>query len=107
MQSTPIAAEIVGARVRDENCDLTSAQKNCVLTSSVEDVEDLSAFLTESSQCLNERSVEKFIGDESLFVEEVWCGYFVVGVDGREKMRSVRPKKRLAMTLRLVTKGFP
>ena len=53
--------------------DLTIAEKNCVLTSSDEDVEDLSAFVTERLQCLSERNGEKFIGDENVNVWKYWC----------------------------------
>ena len=50
------------------------AEKDCVLTSSDNDVEYLSAFVTEKLQCLSKGSVEKMIGDESANVEEFLCG---------------------------------
>ena len=55
---------------------LTVAEKDCVLTSSDEDVEDLGAFVTERLQCLGEESVGKLIGGEMEcgrnFVWECW-----------------------------------
>ena len=93
LQRAPMGAENIGARVGDENSDLTMAEKDCVLTSSDEDVEDLSAFMTERPQCLSERSVENFIGDENVIVEEILSGSFGAGVDGgdNDKIRSVCP----------------
>ena len=41
---------------------LTVAEKDCVLTSSDDDVEDLSAFVADRLQCLSKGSVEKLIG---------------------------------------------
>ena len=40
------------------------------MTSGDEDVEELSVFVTERLQTLSERNVEKFIGDETVKVEE-------------------------------------
>ena len=67
------------------------AEKDCVLTSSDDDVEDLSAFVTERLQCLSEGSVEKLTGVESVNVEEILCGDVVVKIDGGDKRQSVRP----------------
>ena len=67
-------AENIGAGLGDDDLDLTVAEKDCVLTSSDDDVEDLSAFVTERLQRLSAVSVEKVIGDESVNVEEIPCG---------------------------------
>ena len=64
-------AECFGAKLGDEERDLTMAEKDCVLTSNNEDVEDLSAFVTERLQCLSEGSVEELIGDASVNMEEI------------------------------------
>ena len=60
-------------------------EKKCIITSSDNDVEDLSAFVTERLQCLSEGSVEKFIGNESVNVEEILCGNIDVEKDGGGK----------------------
>ena len=95
LQSAPKGAEIVGGRVGDEDRDLTIADKNCVLTSSEEDVEDLSAFVAEKLHCLSKRSVIEFIGDESVNVEEIRRASIGVGEDVGDKIRSVCPKVTL------------
>ena len=43
-------AECIGAKLGDEDRNLTMAEKGCVLTSSDDNVEDLSAFVTERLQ---------------------------------------------------------
>ena len=63
LQGAPMRLESIGARLGKVDRNLTSTEKDCVLTSSDDDVEDLSAFVTEGVQCLSEGSVEKLIGD--------------------------------------------
>ena len=53
LQSPPMRAELIGAKLGDEDRNLTMAEKGCVLTSSDDDVEDLSAFVTERLHCLS------------------------------------------------------
>ena len=84
-QSVPMRAESIGAELGDEDRNLTMAEKDCVLTSSDDDVEDLSAFMAERLQCLSEWSVEKLIGEESVNVEEILCGDVGVDEDGGDK----------------------
>ena len=50
--------ESIGSKMGNEDRNLTIAEKKCVLTGSDDDVEDLSAFVTERLQCLSEGSVE-------------------------------------------------
>ena len=78
-QGAAMRAESNGENLKDENHVLTMALKDCVLTNSDDDVEDLSAFVTERLQWLSDGSVEKLIGDESVNVEEILCGN--VGVE--------------------------
>ena len=92
LQGAPFGTESIRARVGDEQHDLTMAEKDCVLTSSDQDVEDSSDFVTEKLQCLSVRSVEKFI--ESVNVEEILCGSIGVGEDGGGKVQSVCPNVR-------------
>ena len=62
------------------------------LTSSDDDVEDLSAFVAEKLQCLGEGSVEKLIGEECVNVLEILCGGVDIGEeDGGDNRRSVCP----------------
>ena len=65
------------------------AENAYLLTSSDDDVEDLSAFVTERLLCLSEGSVEKLIGDENGNVEKLLCGSVGVGEDGGYKTQSV------------------
>ena len=90
-QGASVGVECVGARVGHEDRELTRAEKDCVLTSSDEDVEDLSAFVAERLQCLGEEGGENLIGSESMNVEEILCGSTGVGEDGRVNRQSVYP----------------
>ena len=70
LQDAAVKAGCIGAKLGDEDRDLTTAENDCVLTSSDESVEDLSAFVTERLQCLSEGGVEELIGDSSVNVEK-------------------------------------
>ena len=91
LQNAPMRFESIGARIGVENRNLTMAEKDCVLTSSDDDVQDLRAFVRERLQCLSEGSVEKLIGDESVNVEEILCGSVRIGEDGGGNRQSVCP----------------
>ena len=91
-EEASMRAESIGAELGIEDRNLTMAEKYCVLTSSDDDVEDLSAFVAERLQCLSERSVDRLTGEESVDREEVLCGS--VGIkdeDGGDKRQSVCP----------------
>ena len=64
LEDAPVRVECIGAELGHEDRNLTMAEKDCVLTSSDDDVECLSAFVAESLQCVSEGSVEKLIGEE-------------------------------------------
>ena len=89
LQDAPVRAECIGAKLGDEDHDLTIAEEDCVLTSSCENVEDLSAFVTERLLCLSEGGVGELILDVSVNVEEVLCGNVVVEEDGGENRQSM------------------
>ena len=91
LQNAPMRFESIGAKRMDEDRNLTTAEKTCVLTCSDDDVEDLSAFVMERLQCLSEGSVEKLIEDESVNLEEILCGNAGVEGDGGTKRQSVCP----------------
>ena len=69
LKDVPVRAESVGAELGHEDHELTRAEKDCVLTSSDEDVENWSAFVAERLQCLGEEGGENLIGSESMNVE--------------------------------------
>ena len=69
-------------------------------------MEDLSAFVTESLQRLSKRSVEKFIGDESVIVEEILCGNVDFGDDNSDKIQSVCPNVTLGEDAEASDRGF-
>ena len=69
LQGAPMRAESIAARLADEDRNLTMAEKDCVFTSSYDDLEDLVVFVTEKLQCLSEGSLETLIGDGSKTVE--------------------------------------
>ena len=54
--------------------ELTVAEKDCVMTSSEEDMDDLNAFVNEKLHFMSEQVLEKLVGDESMNVEEVLSG---------------------------------
>ena len=74
LEEAPMRAECIGAELGNEDRNLTMAEKDCVLTSSDDDVEDLSAFVAEKLHCLSKGSVEKLIGEQCVNVEEILCG---------------------------------
>ena len=80
-----------GAVLEDDDRNLTIAEKDCVLTSSDDYVEVLSALVVERLQCLSEGSVEKLIGDECVNVEEILCGNVGVEEESGDKKQSVCP----------------
>ena len=85
-------AESIAKELGHKDRNLTMAEKDCVLTSSDDDVEDLSAFVAERLQCLSEGSVEKLIGEECVNVEEILRGGLGIGEeDGGIQRQSVCP----------------
>ena len=68
--NVPVSSKVGMPEEVEKDPELTVAEKDCVLTSSDDDVEDLSAFVTERLQCLSKGSVGKLIGEECMNVEE-------------------------------------
>ena len=93
--------------MRTAICYLTMAEKDCVLTSSDADVEDLSAFVTERLQCSSEGSVEKLIGEGGVDVEEILRRSVGIGGDGGDKRQSVCPHVTIGGMLMLIIEGCP
>ena len=54
--------------------ELTVAEKDCVMRSSEEGMDDLKPFVNEKLQFMTEKGLEQFVGDESVNVEEILSG---------------------------------
>ena len=92
LQTVPVASEVERSKEVEKDRVLTIAEKDCVMTSSEEEMEDLSNFVAERLQSLGERSVEKLSGEECVNVEEILCGGVDFGEgDGGDKGQSVCP----------------
>ena len=91
LEDAPVRAECIGAELGHEDRNFAMVEKDCVLTSSDDDVEDLSAFVAERLQCLSEGSVEKLLGEECRKAEEIMCGDVGAEKCGGGKSQSVCP----------------
>ena len=74
LQNVPVSSGVVESGFVQENHELTIPEKDCVLTSSEEDMDDLNAFVDERLQFLSEQGLEQLVGDESVKVEEMLSG---------------------------------
>ena len=74
LQNVPVSIGVVESRIVQEDQELTIAEKDCVLTSSEEDMDDLNAFVDERLQFSSEQGLEQLVGDESGNVEEMLSG---------------------------------
>ena len=73
-QNVPVSSGVVESGSEQKDHDLTIAEKNCVLTISEEDMDDLNAFVDESLQFPSEQGSEQLVGDESVNEEEMLSG---------------------------------
>ena len=73
LQNVPKLSEIVTSRVVEKDHDLTVAAKDCVMTSSDEDMDDLNSFVLEKLQSMSEKGLEQLVGDESVNVMGILC----------------------------------
>ena len=89
LQNVPKSSEVGMSEEVEKVQELTVAEKDCVLTSSDDGVEDLSAFVAKRLQSLSEGSVEKFIGEECVNVEEILRGNVGVEEKGGGERQSV------------------
>ena len=107
MENAPLRVECIVAELGHEDRNLTIAEKDCVLTSSDDDVEDLSAFLAEKLQCLSKGSVEKLFGEECVNVEEILCGGVGIGEeDAGNQRQSVCPNVTIDGNVDVDDRGF-
>ena len=73
LQNVPVSSGVGMSGVQNDH-ELTVAEKDCVMTSSEEDMDDLNAFVNEKLQFMSEQGLEQLVGDESMNVEEVLSG---------------------------------
>ena len=74
LQNVPVSSGVVESGSVQKDHELTIAEKDCVLTSSEEDLGDMNAFVDERLQFLSEQGLEQHVGDESVIVEEMISG---------------------------------
>ena len=74
LQNVPVSSGDVESGRVQEDLGLTIAEKDCVLTSSEEDMEDLNAFVKKKLQLMTEKGLEQLVGNESMNVEEILSG---------------------------------
>ena len=74
LQNVPVSSGVVESGIVQEDLELTIAEKDCVLTRSEEDMDDLNAFVDERLQFLSEQGLEQLVGDESVNAEEMLSG---------------------------------
>ena len=89
LQNVPESSEVGMSEEMEKDQVLTVAEKDCVLTSSDDDVEDLIACVAERLQTVSEGSVEKFNGEECVNVEEILRGNVGVEEEGGSERQSV------------------
>ena len=74
LQNVPVSNEVVRSREVEEDHELTVAEKDCVMTTSEEDMGDLNAFVNEKLKFMSEKGLEQLVRDESVNVEEILSG---------------------------------
>ena len=71
LQNVPVSSELEMSGEVPKDHELTIAEKDCVMTSNEEDMDDLNAFVNEKLHFLREKGLEQLVGDESVNVEEI------------------------------------
>ena len=74
LQNVPMSIEIVTSGVVQKDHDLTVAEKDCVMTSSEEVIDNLNATVNEKLQFMTEKGLKQLVRDGSMNVEEILCG---------------------------------
>ena len=74
LQNAPMSSEVVMSGEVQKDHGLTVAEKDCVMTISEENMDDLNAFLNEKLQFMTEKGLEQLVGDKSVIVEEILSG---------------------------------
>ena len=78
LQNVPIASEVGMSGEVEKDHEMTRAEKDCVMTSSEEEMDDLNAFVDGKLQLMTEKGLEQVVGDESVNVEEILSGNLAV-----------------------------
>ena len=91
LETVPVASEVEKSERVEKDRELTIAEKDCVMTSSEEEMDDLNAFVNEKLQFMSEQCLEQLVGDESMNVEEVLSGGVGIGEHGGDTGQSVCP----------------
>ena len=74
LQNVPLSSGVGMSGGVEKDHALTVAEKDCVMTGSEEDMDDLNAFVNEKLQFMTEKGLEQLVGDESMNVEEILSG---------------------------------
>ena len=74
LQNVPVSREVGTLGEVEKDHELTIDEKDCVMTSSEEDIDDLNAFVNEKLQFMTEKGLEQLVADESVNVEEILSG---------------------------------
>ena len=73
LQNVPVSSEAIVSGEVQKDHELAITEKDCVLTSSQEDMDDLNTFVNEKLQFMMEKGLEQLFGDESV----MWRRYLV------------------------------
>ena len=74
LQNVSVLSEVGMSGEVEKDHELTVAERDCVMTSSGENMDDLSAFVNEKLQFMSEKGLEQLVGDENVNVEEILGG---------------------------------
>ena len=74
LQNVPVSSELVISGEEEKDHELIIAEKDCVMTISEEDMDDLNAFGNEKLQVMTEKGLEQIVGDEIVNVVEKLSG---------------------------------
>ena len=74
LQNVPRMSEVVVSGEVQKDHELTIAEKDCVMTSSEEGMDDMNAFVKGKLQIMTKKCLDQLVGDESVNVEEILGG---------------------------------
>ena len=74
LQNVPVSSKVIMSAEVQKDHELTVAEKDCVMKSSEEDMDELNAFVNEKLHFLTVKGLEQHVGDESVNVEEILSG---------------------------------
>ena len=74
LQNVPVSSVVGMSGEMEKDHELTVAEKDCVMTCSEEDMDDLNAFVNEKLQFMSEQGSEQLVGDKSVNVEQLLSG---------------------------------